>query len=226
MPTRFESAIPMPSTPFEHYASPLADAAFSPAVAMPDYMKRVYWWAYLQPWSPKVFDHPFVVNMILWGNYNRLRDAAVAEYRAHIAAQCAPSAVSSVVAGDSLQIACAYGSISPALFSALEPGARLEIVDLSTVQLDIVARKVDAEHARAPLPGPAPGLSAHAATVAGAVTGADDAVKVFLDRAYASPAGAPRRFTLRQGDAAHMGCYRYAQLPRAAHCCLLPLWLS
>ncbi len=47
--------------------------------AIPDYLREIYHWAYLNPRSLAIFDHDVVVSAILWGNHGRLRDAAVAE---------------------------------------------------------------------------------------------------------------------------------------------------
>ncbi len=239
-PAPAPSAAPAAAPAFAHFPSSAADAGFAPRAAMPGYMQRVYWWAYLQPWSPSVFDHPLVVNAILWGNYNRLRDAAVAEYTSFLASRSSSSSSSvaspasvpvpapaSAPPADCLQIACAYGSVSPSLYSALPPGARLELLDISTVQLGIAADKLSRGRVSVPLPGPArapaaaawEGLGAEEAGEgeAGPVAGAT----VFCDRAHAplhqkgtaeggqQQQQAPTRVTLRQGDAMNLSCYRY-----------------
>ena len=43
-----------------------------------DYLKRHYWWAYVHPNAVRVFERDWLVNLILWGNYPRLRNAASA----------------------------------------------------------------------------------------------------------------------------------------------------
>ena len=42
------------------------------AVAIPEYIYKLYSWAYLHPWSVRFFDRQWVVNFILWGNYKRM----------------------------------------------------------------------------------------------------------------------------------------------------------
>ena len=48
-------------------------------VGVPDYLKDTYHWAYLNPLGVRLFDHPFIVRAILWGNYDRLKRAACEE---------------------------------------------------------------------------------------------------------------------------------------------------
>ena len=55
--------------PREHFAPP--------AVAVPEYLERHYWWAYVRPNAVRVFERPWLVDLILWGNYRRLCDAAL-----------------------------------------------------------------------------------------------------------------------------------------------------
>jgi hypothetical protein len=55
------------------------DAIGFPTATVPDYLKAHYWWAYIHPKAVKVFERQWLVNFILWGNYARLRDAALAE---------------------------------------------------------------------------------------------------------------------------------------------------
>ncbi|UPH70004.1 hypothetical protein LGT41_0009240 [Abyssibius alkaniclasticus] len=49
------------------------------APALPDYLVRHYRWAYLRPTSLRIFDRPLVVSAILWGQYRRLSNAALAK---------------------------------------------------------------------------------------------------------------------------------------------------
>src|SRR3974390_199875 len=55
------------------------DAIGFPTATVPDYLNAHYWWAYIHPKAVKVFERQWLVNFILWGNYARLRDAALAE---------------------------------------------------------------------------------------------------------------------------------------------------
>mgnify|MGYP003377932080 CR=1 FL=1 len=49
------------------------------APPIPDYLQRVYWWAYLHPRAVFLFEREWLVNLILWGNYQRLCDEALQE---------------------------------------------------------------------------------------------------------------------------------------------------
>ena len=46
---------------------------------VPSYLQEFYWWAYVHPWAVRTFERGWLVNLILFGNYARLRDAALAE---------------------------------------------------------------------------------------------------------------------------------------------------
>lgn len=107
------------------------------APRMPAYLEDIYWWAYLRPASVAVFDHPLIVSAILWGNYSRLKRAAVAE----------------IQPGQKvLQAACVYGDLSPDLARAVGHDGRLEVIDIAPLQIDNCRRKLrDFPHARARL---------------------------------------------------------------------------
>jgi hypothetical protein len=47
--------------------------------AVPEYISAHYWWAYIHPRAIKVFERQWLINLILWGNYARLRDTALKE---------------------------------------------------------------------------------------------------------------------------------------------------
>ena len=85
----------------------VADATFAvpaPAPAaplpIPRYLEQVYWWAYVHPNAVQLFEREWLVNLILFGNYGRLRDAALAE-------------LGEQVTGHTLQVACVYGDFTP-----------------------------------------------------------------------------------------------------------------
>lgn len=107
------------------------------APGIPAYLEDIYWWAYLRPASVAVFDHSLVVSAILWGNYSRLKRAAVVE----------------IQPGQKvLQAACVYGDLSPNLARAVGPDGRLEVIDVAPLQIDNCRRKLrDFPHARARL---------------------------------------------------------------------------
>ncbi|MFW5833793.1 MAG: rhodoquinone biosynthesis methyltransferase RquA [Pseudomonadota bacterium] len=94
---------------------------------MPDYMREVYAWAYLNPRSVRLLDHGFVAGAILWGNYRRLADAALMEFAPGMRV---------------LQPACAYGDVAPRLADRLGAGGLLEMADVAPVQLRNVRRKL------------------------------------------------------------------------------------
>ena len=61
---------------------PPRELALNPPVSLPRYLEDIYWWAYLHPRAVRIFERQWLVNLILWGNYARLRDAALAELAA------------------------------------------------------------------------------------------------------------------------------------------------
>jgi len=50
-----------------------------PNALVPGYPSAYYWWAYIHPKAVKFFERQWLINLILWGNYKRLRDAALME---------------------------------------------------------------------------------------------------------------------------------------------------
>lgn len=90
---------------------------------VPDYLRQHYWWAYIHPKAVRIFDRPWLINLILLGNYKRLRDAALAEF-------------SGAAIGNVLQIACAYGDLTSQLTRRIAAkGGRIDIVDVLPIQL-------------------------------------------------------------------------------------------
>lgn len=99
-------------------------------VAIPAYLSEVYWWAYVHPRAVSVFERQWLVNLILWGNFARLRNAAI-------------SMLSGTAAARTLQIACVYGDLTPRLAASLGPGT-LDVLDVLPIQLRNLARKLPA----------------------------------------------------------------------------------
>ena len=97
----------------------LADAADTP---IPAYLSDTYWWAYVHPRAVRVFERQWLVNLILWGNFSRLRDAALDE-------------LGTAIEGRTLQIACVYGNLTQRLLDRHAPRATLDVVDILPVQL-------------------------------------------------------------------------------------------
>lgn len=118
----------------------IADVGFSaPALApgrklipIPRYLEQVYWWAYVHPNAVQLFEREWLVNLILFGNYGRLRDAALAE-------------LGGTVHGKTLQVACVYGNLTPRLLQRLAPDANLDVVDILPIQLLNLGKKLPAD---------------------------------------------------------------------------------
>jgi len=89
----------------------------------PEYLAVHYWWAYVHPWAVKLFERQWLVNLILWGQYGRLRDAALVEF-------------GDAIGGTTLQVACAYGDLTNRLCNAVATGGgEIDIVDVLPIQL-------------------------------------------------------------------------------------------
>lgn len=99
------------------------------AAAIPQYLNDTYWWAYVHPNAVRLFERQWLVNLILWGNFARLRDAAL-------------DALGDTLDGPTLQVACVYGDFTSRLATRLGPTARLDVVDVLPIQLANLARKV------------------------------------------------------------------------------------
>lgn len=97
------------------------------ALAVPAYLRDTYTWAYLRPSSVRILDRPAIVHGILWGNYNRLVRAVLAE----------------LAPGQRVfQPACVYGDFSPRVAGRLGPEGRLDVADIAPVQLANAERKL------------------------------------------------------------------------------------
>lgn len=104
--------------------------ALKAPVPMPRYLEQTYWWAYVHPNAVRVFERQWLVNLILWGNYNRLRDAAFRELHAP-------------VTGKVLQVACVYGDFTEMLARQLGAQGTLDVADVAPVQIDNLKRKIN-----------------------------------------------------------------------------------
>src|ERR1700722_5858607 len=90
---------------------------------IPYYLTAHYRWAYVHPMAVKLFERQWLVNLILWGNYARLRDAALSE-------------LGELLPGSTLQVACVYGDLTNRLSGNAErAGGSLDVVDVLPVQL-------------------------------------------------------------------------------------------
>lgn len=109
-----------------------AEIAEQAPYAVPNYLEKHYWWAYVHPNAVRVFERQWLVNSILWGNFQRLRDAAL-------------EVLGRPIRGRTLQVACVYGDLTERLLARHAPDAQVDVVDILRVQLDNLARKLGAE---------------------------------------------------------------------------------
>lgn len=99
---------------------------------IPDYLQETYWWAYLHPKALKFFEREWLVNLILWGNMNKLTQAVIGDMKVEPHSRL-------------LQVACVYGDFSNKLARHLgQNGSRLDIVDVAQIQLDNAREKLSA----------------------------------------------------------------------------------
>jgi len=95
---------------------------------IPDYLAKNYWWAYLSPVGVALFDHPFIVNRILWGQYH------------HLVKDC--SALLGQQKTDKLaQISCAYGEIIPNAGIGAN-AEQIYLLDVASIQLEKAYAKI------------------------------------------------------------------------------------
>lgn len=99
-------------------------------IRVPHYLNAHYWWAYIHPRAVKLFEHQWLVNLILFGNYARLRDAALSEFGTSLP-------------GSTLQLACVYGDLTSRLGTRVASGnGTLDVVDILPIQLTNLRRKL------------------------------------------------------------------------------------
>jgi ubiquinone/menaquinone biosynthesis C-methylase UbiE len=96
---------------------------------IPRYLEQHYNWAYIRPTSVRFFERAWLVDLILWGNYRRLGDAAL-------------DALGTSLPGQTLQIACVYGDLSQRIAARVPAGAQFEVIDILPIQLDNLRRKL------------------------------------------------------------------------------------
>lgn len=110
----------------------VADLRVPHTLPIPRYLEAAYWWAYVHPNAIHVFEREWLVNAILFGNYGRLRDAALA----------ALADGGQRLRGRTLQVACVYGNLTRRLQQRLAPDARLDVVDILPIQLKNLGKKL------------------------------------------------------------------------------------
>jgi len=113
----------------ESWSSEEVEIASTWPLQIPAYLEETYWWAYVHPNAVAFFERQWLVNLILWGNFVRLRDSALNE-------------LGPKIHGHTLQIACVYGDFSVKLAQRINQGGSLDIVDVLSIQLDNVRRKL------------------------------------------------------------------------------------
>jgi ubiquinone/menaquinone biosynthesis C-methylase UbiE len=99
------------------------------APPVPDYLNQHYWWTYVHPRAVRVFERRWLVNLILWGKYLTMRDAALAE-------------LGETLPGRTLQLACVYGDLTPRLAARIPAWSQLDVVDVLPVQLGNLRAKL------------------------------------------------------------------------------------
>jgi len=104
---------------------------------IPSYLEETYWWAYTHPNAVWFWERQALVDAILWGNFNCLKQSAINE-------------VHSLPHSNTLnvsQIACVYGNFSMDLVSAIDGIEKCQkcvynIIDIAPVQLENTKRKM------------------------------------------------------------------------------------
>jgi len=97
---------------------------------VPQYLLAHYWWAYIHPNAVKFFERQWLVNLILWGNYRRLSEAALTE-------------LGESLPGRTLQVACVYGDLTSRLSRrAARGGGVVDVVDVLPIQLKNLDEKL------------------------------------------------------------------------------------
>ena len=116
---------------FPEFSDRAAEAiGLHPNALVPGYLSAYYWWAYIHPKAVKLFERQWLVNLILWGNYKRLRDAALME-------------LGESLSGTTLQVACVYGDLTNCLSrQAMTDGGSIDIVDVLPIQLENLRSKL------------------------------------------------------------------------------------
>jgi len=93
---------------------------------VPEYLARYYWWAYLWRWGIWFFDHQVIINLILFGQYDRLLKKTLAHVDTRPDARL-------------LQLTCVYGKLTPSLLS--NTNNEIHLCDIATGQLELARRK-------------------------------------------------------------------------------------
>lgn len=93
-----------------------------PLAELPAYLVETYHWAYVTPEAIRRFERQWLVNLILWGNFTRLRDRALDSF-------------GKVLSGRSLQIACVYGDLTARFAARHVDESELDVIDVLPAQI-------------------------------------------------------------------------------------------
>ncbi len=119
----------MSSKPHANAAKPSTLTAGLAPTTIPSYLANTYWWAYLHPRAVHLFERQWLVNLILWGNFARLRDAALNE-------------LGTTINGRVLQVACVYGDFTEHLVRRLGPQGSVDVIDVAPIQINNLHNKL------------------------------------------------------------------------------------
>lgn len=107
--------------------------AAMPPRHIPEYLTSRYWWAYVHPNAVWFFERQWLVNLILFGNYMKLRDTLLQEI------ERSPQR-------KTLQVSCCYGDMTPRLARCVAASEEaLDVVDILPIQLENLRRKLPSE---------------------------------------------------------------------------------
>jgi len=101
--------------------------------AIPIYLARYYWWAYLWKVGVWFFDHQWIINLILFGKYKQLVNRCLQQLL-----RKPPGRV--------LQLSCVYGNLTRHLYANLVDD--LHIADIADIQLKTTMAKIPAPNNR------------------------------------------------------------------------------
>ncbi len=102
----------------------------SEGVVVPDYLEKTYWWAYVRPWAIKFWEREWLIDLILWFHYKRLREEALMAFGENLT-------------GKTIQLSCAYGALTPKLYEKIaKSDGSLDVVDVVKAQLANLNRKL------------------------------------------------------------------------------------
>lgn len=102
---------------------------------IPEYLLSTYEWAYVTPEAVRMFERQWLVNLILWGNFARLRDEAL-------------DVLGNDLTGNTLQVACVYGDLTSKLLARHAAEGQLDVLDVLPVQIANLKHKMGEQVSR------------------------------------------------------------------------------